>query len=268
MYCSNCGQEIKSNYKFCKYCGFKLKDTDEIESIVIAKNHEEEVLENIFFIYKYVIDKGIYLNNPDREAYIENINESIAEIKKSLSATNEIEDYILSKSVKECIKEYVRTEMDFITPGIRGIGRISTSPPRFGGYFSKHLRKLDKKELDEISNIITEIVFCGYYTELKIELLAGSLKKPKGFEYDHLYKKWIPSIYGTNMTYSLPEGIKGLIEDSHINSNIYFFYKVGEKTSFPKNSINVDKIFDGGTLQTIISFYVDAGFILRYLEVS
>lgn len=256
MYCRNCGELIE-----------KIDaDFSDTKAAIENNDSNEKIIEGLFKIYNYAITKPIYLDNPNTKLYIKKTIELKNEIRNNLKKINNAERFIYTNTVLQCISNYVETEMDFITPGIRGIGRVSTSPPRFGGFFSKYLRRLTQKELDTIKDIITDIVHFGYGIKLQIEILSGKLEEPKGFTFNYLHEKWIPSIYGTNMTANLPENIRGFLNDSMINSTIYFYYEMGNKTNFPKKFINTKKISKSGWLNTMIIYYVDAGFILRFVE--
>lgn len=231
-------------------------------------NDSEKFIEELFEIYNYAITKPLYKNHPQTREYIEATIERKNEIIKSLRKIKNIKENIYSEPVIECINQYIKTEMDYYTPGIRGIGRITTSPPRFGGYFAKFLIRLTQKEINIIDEVISNIVQGGYKNHLMFELLHKEriLLKPKGFSYNSLYEKWIPLIYGTNMTFNASEPVQEILNDSRVNSGIYFFYRISEETNFPKKFLNTKKLFGKGWLQTIIQYYVDAGFILRYTE--
>lgn len=234
----------------------------------MEKNGSKKFIEELFAIYNYAITKPLYKTHPQTREYIEATNELKNEIRRNLNKIKNIKENIYDESVIRCINQYVKTEMDYYTPGIRGIGRITTSPPRFGGYFAKFLQKLTQSEINIIDEVISNIVHGGYKNHLLFELLRKEkiLLEPKGFSYNSLYEKWIPLIYGTNMTFNASEPVKEILTDSRVNSSIYFFYRISEETNFPKKFLNIKKISGKGWLQTIIQYYVDAGFILRYTE--
>ena len=59
-------------------------------------------------------------------------------------------------------KIYRDSELDFTTPGNRGIGRMTESIPRFGAYFRKPLSILSDQELNELSYLMQDLCLLGY----------------------------------------------------------------------------------------------------------
>ena len=268
MYCINCGKEINSSWSFCKFCGTEIKKLKPLDSDIKTINSLNEFLKDFFQIRQYVSDnldlvkkQGLFseISKNDCNKVIEKINE---EFNKYLRGITVFKDYFFSKAVMYCIEKFVDSEMDYITPGIRGLGRISDAFPRFGGFYSKYLKSLSTNELGIIKSIIFGIVKYGYMTAILMEMaIEEKLIKLKIIDNELFFQKWIPKIYSSNFT----EEVAEFLNQSEWDSTIYFCIKVGEETKFPKNILSLKNIEDS-KLALMLAYYVEAGFLLRYSE--
>ena len=57
-----------------------------------------------------------------------------------------------------CLGRYIEAELDYVTPGERGLGRISTTPPRFAAYFRKQMVRLSPEKKDELYEFIQDLI--------------------------------------------------------------------------------------------------------------
>ena len=62
------------------------------------------------------------------------------------------------ESVEYCIDKFIKAELDYNTPGNRGLGRISDNVPRFGGFYRKQLINLSNQRLIELNNQIKTLL--------------------------------------------------------------------------------------------------------------
>ena len=103
-------------------------------------------------------------------------------------------------AVAKCVDRFVQAELDFETPGDRGIGRASASVPRLGAYFRKELKQASAQVREEIAGDIRGLIWRGY-------LCSGLLSEPfvrSGVEpAERLFNDWIPRIYSVTPTENL-----------------------------------------------------------------
>jgi len=175
-----------------------------------------------------------------------------------------IEDFIFTNGVLRCIAKFLDSEIDYITPGIRGLGRMSTYWPRFGGYYTKFLSKLNQKDIEIIKNTINDIIIFGYYSSVVQEVYKNKISNFDQKTFESLYQEWIPIIYAERFS----ESVNNYLNDRGIISYYYFCIKLLTETDFPKNVILRKGIGSKGNLKlaSIMRKYIDAGFILRAIE--
>ncbi|MFA5015026.1 MAG: hypothetical protein WC549_05745 [Actinomycetota bacterium] len=171
-----------------------------------------------------------------------------------------------SDAITYCLEKYIGTELDYTTPGSRGIGRMTTMIPRFGAYFRKSLSKLSHQELNELYFLIQDLCLRGYLAHIlfmKEPISHANLSSGAS-----LYKEWIPRIYvsdpfemGLNLriyidvcTVSAFKAIYDFMRQHGMKSGI-LFNKAGSFLSI-------------GKVNEILSYYILAGFGLRVVEVS
>src|SRR5262249_33995315 len=53
-----------------------------------------------------------------------------------------------------CVERFIEAELDFHSPGGRGIGRLSEVIPRYGAYFRKYLQSMDQAELTKLRSLV------------------------------------------------------------------------------------------------------------------
>jgi hypothetical protein len=165
----------------------------------------------------------------------------------------------ISQSISDkvyCIAQYISAELDYTSPGDRGIGRVSTHIPRFGAYFRKPLAQLSDDNRDELHNLIQTLVLRGY-------LVSALFSEPfvsdtSRLEQDILYQKWIPIIYVESA--SVPDNVLkllGRVTDSTYArlSSFLISHRLRRGGLFSR-----DKTFE------ITLHYPIAGYLLRFVE--
>ncbi|MHB1276573.1 MAG: hypothetical protein ACYCXQ_02690 [Candidatus Humimicrobiaceae bacterium] len=210
----------------------------------------------------YIINSGMFKKNDNfKDAYKEYIEGRKLELSDSLKSF-EINKYIFGDPAIYCLNRFADAEIDFYTRGIRGLGRMSTYYPRFGGYFSKYLIKLPHEEINIIRQTIYEVLEYGYILLVESEIFSvNGINEPKIFTRDKLLEKWLPPIYVTDLS-SYPT-----MAEKGNDPILYFCIKLNEITAFPKKFINLKTILRE-KLYLILAKYVVAGFLLRLSEVS
>lgn len=99
-------------------------------------------------------------------------------------------------TVEPCISFFVDAEMDFVTPGERGLGRLSSYVPRFGGYFRKRLSRLSADERQRLRDLMVRCLTSGY---LACFVRFSRGVRPVLTDVSQLREKWISAIYSVNL---------------------------------------------------------------------
>ncbi len=195
------------------------------------------------------------------------------EFKNNISITEEetikdfrnilvnINDYIFSEAALKCIEKFLNSEIDYSTPGIRGMGRMSTHIPRFGGYYAKYLIKLNSTDIGIIKSIIKDILNFGYYISVQLEAAEKKIKKFPEKAFDTLLNEWIPTIY----VQKYEKGLENFLLGNAIFSQYYFCIKLSKESKFPPKFLKINRM-GSDKLSLIIRKYIDAGFNLRVNE--
>jgi len=169
-----------------------------------------------------------------------------------------------SEAITYCLKKYIRAELDYTTPGNRGIGRMTANIPRFGAYFRKPLSKLSIQKLNKLGFLIQDLCLRGYLNSaIYVKWPANNAKLS---DKDLLFREWIPCIYVINPYEFSPElwdTIK--IDIAFTIIEIHDFMR--------KHGIEVDSLFkrasrflSGDRINGILEYYAIAGYSLRAVE--
>ncbi len=161
--------------------------------------------------------------------------------------------------ITNCIQQFISAELDYETPGIRGLGRLSTSIPRFGAYFRKHLSELSLEDIGKMYALIQNVIVMGYlFHALFIE---KEVQNPKITSTEQLYENWIPYIYSSGRS-SMTERARNAL----FNFSAPAYKELKEfmsRCNFKGGGFLVrDKTND------IILYYAIGGFMLRRSEVT
>ena len=193
------------------------------------------------------------------KSMLSELEENIIKDFNKFSENIDIKNLIFSNSVVQCIEKFVNSEMDYYTPGIRGLGRMSTYYPRFGGYYSKFLRNLTQKDIEIVQGTIKDIINYGYYSGFYLEGVENKITSFSPKSFDILFNEWIPPIYVQEFGKNLDD----FLREHAILSNYYFCIKLSNETNLPKKLLRIQRI---DKLFLIIRKYIDAGYILRKKE--
>ena len=270
MYCSNCGKSINENDKYCSNCGTKPKGVNNNSAFNAYPKEKSEFLEEYFLFRKFAAanlekakEQGVF-KEVSKESLVLAMKNIYKDFNKYFEAVPNINEYYFCEATKYSIEKYIDAEMDYSTPGIRGIGRASTFIPRFGGFYSKYLKNLSDDELNIIKNTIFKIIKLGYETAVAMEVvLELEPIKLKNFDILPFFNKWILKIYTVDFVNDSRFG--SFIGQSAWESIIYFCFKIADTTEFPNKFLAL-KNATNSKLSFIINKYVEAGFLLRYLE--
>ena len=100
-----------------------------------------------------------------------------------------------ARVVEPCIEKFVDAELDFHSPGNRGIGRISEAIPRYGAYFKRFLQPLEQDSLARVRMLIEDQVLVGYLSHCY--WCEEPLGEPTITDGETLFRAWIPVVYSS-----------------------------------------------------------------------
>jgi hypothetical protein len=182
------------------------------------------------------------------------------------SKFNQLVSEFNSKAITYCLEKYIGSELDYITKGSRGIGRLATIIPRFGAYFRNSLLRLSSQELNELYLSIQDLCLRGYLAH--VFLVELSLNSSKITDEEALYKAWIPTIYVSD-PFGMGPRLITYIGDC-TNSAFIAIYDFMRKNGIRRGIfLNKEGSFlSEGTVNQIFTYYVLAGVCLRHIEIS
>jgi len=182
------------------------------------------------------------------------------------SMFNQLISEFNSEAITYCLEKYIGAELDYTTPGGRGLGRMTTNIPRFGAYFRKPLSTLSSQELNELYFLIQDFCLRGYLAH--VLFVEEPIKHAKLSSGVLLYKAWIPRIYVSNPL-EMGSNLRTYIDACTVSlfKVIYDFIRQhGMKGGILFN--RAGSFLSMGKINEILSYYILAGFGLRVVEVS
>jgi len=155
---------------------------------------------------------------------IEHLEEAFLLIKEELNNETEIDETEIVEQAESnfeqfrnnyncdvlnyCLEKYINAELDFTTPGDRGIGRVSLIIPRYGAYFRKQLLLMSKNNLIKLYNLIQDIILRGYLVHLLF--MERPVKISVILKGEEIFEKWIPGIYSQDLS-KMPEPLQKIM---------------------------------------------------------
>lgn len=155
---------------------------------------------------------------------IEHLEEAFLLIKEELNDETEIDETEIVEQAESnfeqfgnnynrdvlsyCLEKYINAELDFTTPGDRGIGRVSLIIPRYGAYFRKQLLLMSKNNLIKLYNLIQDIILRGYLVHLLF--MERPVKISVILKGEEIFEKWIPGIYSQDLS-KMPEPLQKIM---------------------------------------------------------
>ena len=162
-----------------------------------------------------------------------------------------------SNAVTYCLEQYINSELDYKTPGDRGLGRMTTYIPRLAAYLRKQIANLSSQELNELYYLIQDLILRGYLAS--VLFIEESPKHSKVSESKELYEAWISGIYAED-----PSQMSENLQKAFALCTDSAFVEI--KEFFSKHTMKVSRFFSRDKTDTIISYYPFAGFGLRFEE--
>lgn len=180
--------------------------------------------------------------------------DKIDALKKNFDKNNE---NIIPDTINYCVEKFVQTELDFITPGDRGIGRLTEALPRLGAYFRNPFSNLEKTELNKLDTLITKPIIKGY---LFSAVINGQPKeKALSFTDEELYREWIPKIFTFNLS-NISDNAGDLLLAITKNDLDEI------KSFFSQHNMRAGGFFSRDKTDGILMSYIIAGVSLYYIE--
>ena len=198
------------------------------------------------------------------------LDSTMDSIRTTLSSQTEVLDQIRSKydELREkfdvgvagyCIDRYCGAELDFATPGDRGLGRISEHIPRYGAYFRKSLARMDSTDLARVKELLVQHVLGGYLAHAL--LTEDPLEESKYECGEGLFETWLPGVYSSDPGEMGPSLRQFL---SAFDAGTY-----GKHKAFrARHGMKGGGVFTADKSDLIIAYYPLAGFGLRTTEVG
>lgn len=173
----------------------------------------------------------------------------------------QLKEYYDHKKINYCLDKYINAELDFVTPGNRGLGRLTEFIPRFGAYFREALLKASTEDLTELYDTIREVMLGAYLC--RVLFVEEPVSQPAISSGEDLFEKWIPGVYSSSSSYS--EMDENLLEALMICTDSAF-----EKLKILTDALEVKsgESRSADWVDIITYHYAIAGFGLRAVETT
>lgn len=161
------------------------------------------------------------------------------------------------EAMSQCIEKFTQAELDYVTLGNRGIGRLTETIPRLGSYFRNYFSKLDEIKQEELDTLITKLITKGY---IFVPMFYGKPKEQTmSFTSDELYQEWIPKIYTFNLDVISDDAGKLLLAVTEKDINDI-------KNFFNQHNMKGGGLFSKDKTDDILNHYLIAGVSLYFIE--
>jgi len=164
---------------------------------------------------------------------------------------------INTNTINHCVEKFVQAELDFVTPGNRGIGRLTESLPRLGAYFRDYFSNFKETELNKLDILITKLIIKGYLFSAAIN--GQPKEKVLSFSNQELYKEWIPKIFTFDINVISDNAGKLLLAITENDLRQI-------KDFFRLHNMRSKRLFSKDKLEYILMQYIIAGVSLYYIE--
>lgn len=265
--CSSCGESASPTDSFCSSCGEKLNEqpSQDKDGQTAIKSLKKQIA---LVLVRGELDRRSQ-ESSTKEHIVSILEQICSDLRDAFSANAEISSHIENSfnrlksrlfvnAIYVCLDEYIRTELDFKTPGDRGLGRVSTSIPRLGAYFRKQLAGFTNEELQELHFLIEGIILSGY---LGHALFAEErVVRSKDLDEIAIYNIWIPNIYcdASALKAELLD-LLGMCANPHL---------VSIQDFLNRHNMKRDGFLQKDKTNEILFYYLLAGFALRASEMS
>ena len=177
----------------------------------------------------------------------------------------QLRPFIRIDNIAYCLDRFIESELDYITEGQRGMGRLSTAIPRLGAYYRNKFVEVSSSSYGngavqipklELYLLIQDIMLRTY---LLAPFFGGTVdNEPVIVDAIELFEKWLPTIYATEITEPSASVMELIV--GQVVSDLEEFL-VAHK--FEKKKFAIEKEY---TVSAIIYRYAVAGYTLRLVE--
>ena len=162
-----------------------------------------------------------------------------------------------SKAITYCCEKFIDAELDYKTPGDRGLGRASTYIPRLSSYFRKKIINFSSQDLDELYCLIQHLILSGYLVH--VLFVEDNLRTSTVTDLNELYEAWLPGIYAES-----PAQLSENMQKAFAACTVSALSKI--MAFFGKNNMKAGGFFSRDKTDEILMYYPFAGFGLRFEE--
>ncbi len=165
-------------------------------------------------------------------------------------------------------EKFIQAELDYLTPGDRGMGRSSNFWPRFAAKHRNAFQKLDEAALSAIRCEFMSMIFAGYlFVEYLMEYVAAKpiARHPESAKNsERLFTQWIPMIYSPLGPGAIDKAMKeGMGEAAYDNSKSFWWGALFDPLVQCLGRLDI-AVDDNDKL--ILFEYFNSGMVLRHLE--
>jgi hypothetical protein len=182
-----------------------------------------------------------------------------AMMEKFNAAYDELRASFNAEAVGYCLSKYINAELDYVTPGDRGIGRMSTAMPRLGAYHRKKMAALDASGRLRLYSLIEDVMLRSYLSVVLFweHRAEHPLREAKYVDPTVVYDRWFPTIY-MGGPYEVNKSEDLWVTAGPALENLMGFFSEHKMSG---GLFSNDKFLRG-----MISFYAIAGAAIRLTE--
>jgi len=184
----------------------------------------------------------------------------IAEVKRYYDQRNRS----LCDAAAYCVERFVDAELDYCSPGLRGLGRMSEHVPRFAAKHRDAFTRLSASDIRKFRHAMSIHILCAH---LYLDLICNLPPFDQtALTNNGLFQAWVTRIYQP------PPGMRAseLLDERNCGyaySNVWFSAGVRR---FHAATLDCGIEWDSGDTiaseQTLVTHYFTAGTMLRYTE--
>ena len=159
--------------------------------------------------------------------------------------------------ISPCIEKLAQAELDYTTPGDRGLGRLTETLPRLGAYFREPIAKLDDSDHEKLEALITRIITKGY---IFVSIVHSKPKEEISAKTgEQVYEEWVPKIFTFDLS-NISNNAGGLLLAVTKNDLDEI------KKFFSQHDMKVVGFFSTDKTDDILMHYMIAGVSLYFIE--
>lgn len=149
------------------------------------------------------------------------------------------------EKINYCLDKYIKSELDYLTSGYRGLGRLTDNQPRLAAYYRSYFSKMDGNEISEMGELITKIIMKAFM--YPFTFMTGSIMNHSStVSGQQLYEKWVPQIYTLDWNMLGDNTLRGLTNITNLDyQKMEVFFKKKNITPDLRGEDKLPSIFVG-----------------------